>query len=106
MNQNNLVEGIDYKFIHVEHLPKSTCVEVMTGKFKGIQYYYDYIKIPENVNEESDEVMINFAYEVVEYGDLNSDDLVENTEFERYLGTVLNNLLYKAVESFDESGSD
>lgn len=106
MNQNNIVEGIDYKFIHVAHLPRSTCVEIMTGKFKGVQYYYDFIKIPDEINESAEEVMINFAYEVVEYGELDSDSIRENTEFEVLLGAILNNLLYKAVESFSESGPD
>ena len=105
--KNNLVEGIDYQFKKVENLPKNTCVELLTGKFKGVEFYYDMIKIPEEINEEADEVTINFNYEVVEYNNWNMEDLRENPEFEIYLGGILNNLLYKAVESFkNESGSD
>ena len=104
---NNIVHNVDYKFVLTEGVKDRTCIEIMQGPYKGIVFSFNNIKMPElDLEEEtSEEIVVQFDFDIYEYVNYKHEDLTEDVNFQQYMGTILHDLLEKAVERLMDNDS-
>lgn len=101
---NNLVVNIDYRYVLPEKVSDRTCIELMTGDFKGVIFSFNQIQMPEEklAEETAEFVNIKFNFDVHEYKGFNLDELNENEDFHSQLGDILHNLIGEVVDRLED----
>jgi Tfp pilus tip-associated adhesin PilY1 len=84
-------EGTHYVFVEK---PSSDfySVKLLTGQWAGVIYTYGTVNIRED--KENDVVVLQFQYKIEEKPEeFNSNDLMENSSFKNYIGSILSCIL-------------
>lgn len=77
-------------------------VKIDTGEFAGVEYHYGSISVPEEENEDKT-MTISFNYDIITE---QHKSLTGNEKFEETLGIILNDIIYKALESAERRYKD
>jgi len=79
---------IDYTLTDIDDGTK-TVVEIKTGKFAGILYHYRQARL----TEETDFARMTFSYTVLSSPKIPIDDLIQDQEFQTFIGDILTEIL-------------
>lgn len=102
---NNLVKDIDYRFSSdTDPDDDRTLIEIVTGKFKGVKYYYGAIELPTNVDiveQMAEEAVIKFNFDIEDYSTFNAS-IEQDPEFHEVTGQIMYNLLSEMINGMDD----
>lgn len=79
--------GIDYRVI--EEYSARNPIEILKGKYKGVKYYYGDMSLPSEEN-----LTLQFEFLIKE----NPNDVVLDSAFNKLMGDILVDLLYKNLK--------
>lgn len=98
-----MIEGIDYCFIYPQNDKESVHIKFLEGPYKGTVYKYGKVKF----KEESDQVYLLFAYDVLESIVSKPKKLEKDETFKNYIGDLLVELMSSNIEQeiIDETGT-
>lgn len=99
-----MTEGIDYCFIYPKDDSTAVNIKLLQGPYKDTIFKYGKVKF----KEESDQVYLLFAYDVLESPVEKPSKLEKNNEFKNYIGDLLVELMSNNIEQeiVDETGTD
>lgn len=80
--------GIDYDF-HYFINSDFTGITILTGKFRGVTYYYGKVSLLEQMEFAN----LKFEYKVIETGDYTEEYLNSSHEFVTMIGDILTEIL-------------
>jgi len=91
-----MIVGEDFKFrddIKADTAP----IEILTEPYKGVILRYTKVGIKEQ--EENDNVLLQFEYELIEMGEHTETKLRRDVKFQEFSGLILNALLLESLEA-------
>jgi len=99
-----MIEGLDYCFIYPKDDTTAVHIRLLDGKYKDTVFKYGKVKF----KEESDQVYLLFAYDVIESTVDSPKKLEKDMDFKNYLGDLLVEIMSSNVEQevIDETGTD
>ncbi len=98
MQQTKIIEGTDYRFVEKE-TSDFYSVQLLSGKWEGLVYTYGKVEIKEDPDK--DFATLKFSYKIEECPD--GMTIVEDEEFNNYLGEVLANIIEESEFKIGEN---
>jgi hypothetical protein len=86
--------NVDYVLLDSDDKSK-TAVGVKTGKFAGILYHYNKARL----TEEEDHARMTFSYTVISTSKIPIEDLIQDAEFQNFIGDILTDILMSQAEA-------
>ena len=77
-----------FKFIDFEN-SKITGIMILVGKFKGVLYHYNKVRVV----EDSGIAKLEFGYTLVDVGQLDMDTVNDDAEFTVVMGDILTEII-------------
>jgi hypothetical protein len=99
-----MTEGIDYCFIYPKDDNTAVNIRLLDGPYKDTIFKYGKVKF----KEESEQIYLLFAYDVLESTVDTPKKLEKDGKFKDYLGDLLVELMSNNIEQeiVDEAGTD
>lgn len=91
-----MIIGEDFKFrddIKADTAP----IEILTEPYKGVILRYTKVGIKEQ--EENDNVLLQFEYDLLEMGEHTETKLRRDVRFQEHAGLILNTLLLESLDA-------
>jgi hypothetical protein len=97
-------EGVDYCFIYPKDDKTTVNIKLLQGPYKDTIFKYGKVKF----KEESDQVYLLFAYDVLESNVGKPSKLEKDDDFKNYIGDLLVELMSSNIEQeiIDEAGTN
>jgi hypothetical protein len=99
-----MIEGIDYCFIYPKDDKQTVQIRLLDGPYKDTIFKYGKVKF----KEESNQVYLLFAYDVLESPVKKPAKLEKDDDFKNHIGDLLVEIMSSNVEQeiIDEAGTD
>ena len=97
-------EGVDYCFIYPKDDKTTVNIKLLQGPYKDTIFKYGKVKF----KEESDQVYLLFAYDVLESNVGKPSKLEKDDDYKNYIGDLLVELMSSNIEQeiIDEAGTN
>jgi hypothetical protein len=90
LKKKSIKEGVDFRLHDIED-SDLTAIELISGKFKGVIYYYNGAKIV----EEGTMARLQFGYNIYNKANFDVEFLTNSQEFNTLMGDILTQLILK-----------
>ena len=99
-----MIEGVDYCYIYPKDDKTAVHIKFLEGTYKDTIFKYGKVKF----KEESEQVYLLFAYDVLESNVGKPSKLEKDDDFKNYIGDLLVELMSSNIEQeiIDEAGTN